>query len=82
MAVSTTKGIEVAPESHIGVGIRYRAVPFLRLRLSAAKNTDGFQLGGGFTLGLGPVHLSFAGAVQKGYTDGSLGSFSLSFGGL
>jgi hypothetical protein len=75
-------GIEVAPDLHIGIGMETRALPFLPLRLGAAKVTDGFQIGGGFTLGLGPVHLSFAGAVQKGDIDGSLGSFSLSFGGF
>jgi hypothetical protein len=75
-------GIAVGPELHVGVGMEYRAIPFLPLRLGAAKITDGFQFGGGLSLGLGPVYLSFAGAVQQGDIDGSLGSVSLTFGGF
>ena len=75
-------GIEVGPDLHVGVGMEYRAIPFLPIRLGAAKITDGFQFGGGLSLALGPVYFTFAGALQKGDIDGSLGSFSLSFGGF
>jgi len=75
-------GIEVGPDLHVGVGMEYRAIPFLPIRLGAAKITDGFQFGGGLSLALGPVYLSWAGALQKGDLDGAVGSFSLSFGGF
>jgi len=75
-------GIQVGPELHVGMGLEYRALPWLPLRLGAAKITDGFQFGGGVTLALGPVYLGWAGALQRGDLEGTLGSFSLSFGGF
>ena len=75
-------GIQVGPEFHMGMGLEYRALPWLPLRVGAAKITDGFQFGGGLTLALGPVYLGWAGALQRGDLEGTLGSFSLSFGGF
>jgi hypothetical protein len=74
-------GIEVGPEFHAGLGIEYRALSFLPLRVGAAKITDGFQLGGGMTVILGPVRLGWAGALQRGDVEGTMASFSLSFQG-
>ena len=75
------EGIQVGPEFHAGIGLEYRGIGFLPLRVGAAKITDGFQFGGGLSLGLGPVYLSGAGSLLKGDVDGGVASFSISFGG-
>lgn len=75
-------GMSLLPKLHAGVGAEYRGVDFLHLRGGAAVISDGFQFGGGLSLILGPVNLSFAAAMQKGdFEDTNVGQFSLSFGG-
>jgi hypothetical protein len=74
-------GIQVGPELHAGLGLEYSGLEFLPIRLGAAKITDGFQLGGGLSLVMGPVNLSWAGALRRGDVEGSVASFTLSFGG-
>ena len=74
------EGIEVGPEFHLGVGMEYLGLGVLPLRLGAAKVTGGFQFGGGLSLVLGPVNLSWAGALKRGDEEGGMASFTLSFG--
>jgi len=74
-------GMSLTPKLHAGAGAEYRGLGALHVRAGVAAITGGFQLGGGATLILGPVNLSFASAMQKGDTDSVIGQFSLSFGG-
>jgi len=73
-------GIQVGPEFHAGLGMEYRFQPFLPVRFGLAKISHGFQFGGGIGLGLGRFSLNWAGALLRGSLDGSMASFSLSFG--
>jgi hypothetical protein len=74
-------GLQMGPEFHAGVGAELGLLPFLPLRAHAAVVTDGFQVGGGASLVLGPVNLSGAVALRTGEVqDATLGMFSLSFG--
>lgn len=76
------EGISVAPKLHAGVGAEYRGLGALHLRGGGAVVTDGIQFGGGASLLLGPVNLSFGGAMLKGdLEDTSIAQFSISFGG-
>ena len=75
-------GMSLLPKLHAGVGAEYRGVEFLHLRGGLAAISDGFQFGGGLSLILGPVNLSFAGAMQTGdFEDTNVAQFTLSFGG-
>jgi hypothetical protein len=74
-------GMSLTPKTQVGAGAEYRGIKALHLRGGIAAVTGGFQLGGGASLILGPVNLSFAGAMLSGDTDGSVGQFTLSFGG-
>jgi hypothetical protein len=76
------EGLDTGAVTHLGVGLEYRPVRFLPVWGGVAAITDGYQLGGGVGLFLGPVHLSFAGSLQGGDAgSGALGAFSLSFEG-
>ncbi len=76
------EGLDTGPTTHLGVGVEYRPVRFLPLWGGAAAISDGYQLGAGLGLLLGPVHLSLAASLQGGDAgEGALGAFSLSFGG-
>ncbi len=78
----TGDGLDIGPKMHLGVGMEYRPAPWVPLRAGIAAITDGFQLGGGLGLILGPVHIGFAGMYQTGDVgDGMAGTFGLSFGG-
>jgi len=75
-------GLETGPKSHLGVGVQSFPAPAVPLRAGVAVITDGFQLGGGLGLILGPVHLGFGALYQTGDVgDGFAGTFGLSFGG-
>ncbi len=75
-------GLETGPKSHLGFGMEYLPSPMVPLRAGVAVITDGFQLGGGLGLILGPVHLGFGALYQTGDVgDGVAGTFGLSFGG-
>jgi hypothetical protein len=75
-------GLETGPKSHLGVGLQYFPNPAVPLRAGAAVITDGFQLGGGLGLILGPVHLGFGALYETGDVgDGMAATFGLSFGG-
>ncbi len=74
-------GLDVGPKFHLGAGAEWRGISLLPLRVGAALITDGVQLGGGASLVLGPVNLSFAGAVRTGnLEDTTIAMFGLSFG--
>lgn len=69
------------PDFFGGVGAEWTGLRVLPLRAHAAVISDGFQLGGGGTLVLGPVHLSGGMALRSASTrDSLLGNFTLSFG--
>ena len=75
-------GLATGPKSHIGIGMEYRPTPTLPLRAGVAAITNGFQVGGGLALILGPVHIGIAGLYQTGDVgDGMAGTFGLSIGG-
>jgi hypothetical protein len=76
------EGLDTGPKSHLGVGMEYRPSPVFPVRAGVAVITEGFQVGGGFGLILGPVHLGLAGLYRTGEVgDGLAGTFGLSFGG-
>lgn len=73
-------GIALGEKYHTGVGAEFRA-GFLHLRGGISKIPDAMQYGGGFSLVLGPVNLSLAGALEEGATrDAWLSQFVISFG--
>ncbi|MGD2120720.1 MAG: hypothetical protein PVJ76_03205, partial [Gemmatimonadota bacterium] len=75
-------GLETGPKSHLGIGLQYLPTPAVPLRAGVAVITDGFQLGGGLGLILGPVHLGFGALYQTDDVgDGLAATFGLSFGG-
>ncbi|MFO8174921.1 MAG: conjugal transfer protein TraF [Longimicrobiales bacterium] len=75
-------GLDTGPRSHLGVGMEYRPTPAVPLRAGLAAITDGFQLGGGLGLILGPAHLGFSALYQMGDVgNGLAGAFGLSFWG-
>jgi hypothetical protein len=74
-------GLAREPELQAGVGIAYAGLQALELRGGIAAVTGGVQLAGGTTVRLGPVNLSFAGALQKGDADANLAQLTVSFGG-
>jgi hypothetical protein len=62
--------------------MEYLPAPAVPLRAGFAFITEGFQLGGGLGLILGPVHLGIGALYQTGDVgDGLAGTFGLSFGG-
>jgi len=74
-------GMSLTPKTQVGAGAEYRGLRAIHLRGGLASVTGGFQLGGGASLVLGPVNFSFAAAKLSGDTAGSVGQFTLSFGG-
>ncbi len=50
--------IEDEPKLHAGVGAELRFIPLLPVRIGAAAITDGYQVGGGLGLNLGPLNLA------------------------
>ncbi len=75
-------GLVTGPKTHVGVGMEYLPNPSVPLRAGFAVITNGFQLGGGLGLILGPIHLGFSAMYQTGEVgDGVAGAFGLSFGG-
>ncbi len=78
----TSGGLSVGPDFHLGAGAELRALSFLPVRAHLAKVSEGFQVGGGASLVLGPVNLSGGVALRTGDVgDATLGMVTLSFGG-
>ena len=74
-------GLDMGPRTHAGAGVEYRPASFLPLRGGVAWVTDAVQVGAGFGLALGRVHLGLAGTIQSGDAgEGATGMFALSWG--
>lgn len=75
-------GLAVGPDFHLGAGAELTALPFLPVRAHLAKVSEGFQVGGGASLVLGPVNLSGGIALRtRDAGNATLGMVTLSFGG-
>lgn len=78
---SLTDGMSFDPDFYAGVGAELGILSFLPLRAHGAVITDGYELGGGASLVLGPVHVSGGAAYRSQTThDSTLATFALSFG--
>jgi hypothetical protein len=78
---SLTDGMSFDPDYYAGVGAELTALSFLPIRAHGAVISDGYELGGGASLVLGPVHLSGGAALRSESThDSVLATFALSFG--
>jgi hypothetical protein len=78
---SLTDGMSFEPDFYGGAGAEWTGISFFHLRAHGAVITDGYQLGGGASLVLGPVHLSGGAGYRSEASNGSLlGTFTLSFG--
>lgn len=74
-------GMAAEPKFQAGLGVEGRPAPWIPLRAHVAKITDGYQVGGGLSLVLGPVSLSGALAARMGdVEDATLGMLTLSWG--
>lgn len=75
------EGMRFGPKFFAGAGAEYRGVSRLRLRAGGGAATGGFQLGGGLTLSVEPVHLSLgAGMRRDGEVDAAVGMAGISYG--
>ena len=75
------EGLTVGARSHVGVGAEIRPLMFLPLRAGYARVTDGYQLGAGFGLELGPVNLSASvGRRSSAFGTDDMVAFGLTFG--
>jgi len=78
---SLTDGMSFEPDFYGGAGAEWTGISFFHLRAHGAVITDGYQLGGGASLVLGPVHLSGGAGYRSESSNSSvLGTFTLSFG--
>lgn len=78
---SVTDGMSFDPDFYGGVGAEFTGVSFFHLRGHGAVITDGYQLGAGASLVLGPVRLTGGAAMRSESShDSVLGTFALSFG--
>jgi hypothetical protein len=78
---SVTDGMSFDPDFYGGAGAEWSGISFFHLRAHGAVITDGYELGGGASLVLGPVHLSGGAGLRSGSSnDALLGTFTLSFG--
>lgn len=78
---SLTDGMSFEPDFYGGVGAEWTGISFFHLRAHAAGISDGYEVGGGASLVLGPVHVSGgAGYRSQSSSDSLLATFALSFG--
>lgn len=78
---SLTDGMSFDPDFYGGVGAEFTGISFFHLRGHGALITDGYELSGGASLILGPVHLSGGIGTRSESSQSSLiGTFALSFG--
>jgi hypothetical protein len=74
-------GLDFDPDFHAGVGAELRLLSFLPLRAHVGLISEGFQLGGGSSLILGPFNLSGALALRaRDGANATLAMVTLSFG--
>jgi hypothetical protein len=75
------EGMTVGARSHIGVATEIRPVMFLPLRAGYARITDGYQLGAGLGIELGPMNLSASvGRRSSPFGTDDMVAFGLTFG--
>jgi hypothetical protein len=78
---SLTDGMAFDPDFYGGVGAEWTGISFFHLRGHGAVITDGYELSGGASLILGPVHLSGGVGTRSESSQSSLlATFALSFG--
>jgi len=78
---SLSDGMAFDPDFYGGVGAEWTGISFFHLRGHGAVITDGYELGGGASLVLGPVHLTGGAAMRSESShDSILATFALSFG--
>jgi hypothetical protein len=78
---SLTEGMSFDPDFYGGVGAEWTGISFFHIRGHGAVITDGYQLGGGASLVIGPVHLTGGAAMRSESShDSVLATFALSFG--
>ena len=74
-------GLTVGARSHIGVATEIRPFMFLPLRAGYARITDGYQIGAGAGLQLGPMNLSASvGRRSSPFGIDDMVAFGLTFG--
>ena len=74
-------GMTVGARSHVGVAAEVRPVMFLPLRAGYARVTDGYQLGAGAGVELGPMNLSASvGRRRSAFGTDDMVAFGLTFG--
>lgn len=76
------EGLDLGPDTQIGVGAELRLIPFVPLRAGVTTLGDGMRLSAGLGLEFGVVNFQFAGQLlqAEGRNDTGFG-FTLSFGG-
>ncbi|MGQ0563387.1 MAG: hypothetical protein ACT443_16140 [Gemmatimonadota bacterium] len=57
--------LEDEPKLHLGAGAEFRALPILPIRVGVAYVTEGYQIGGGVGLNLGPLNIAASIAQRK-----------------
>ena len=75
------EGLTVGPRSHVGLAAEVRPFMFLPLRAGYARITDGYQLGAGAGIELGPMNLSASvGRRSSPFGIDDMVAFGLTFG--
>lgn len=76
------EGIELGPDTQIGLGAELRLIPFVPLRAGVTTLGDGMRYSGGFGLEFGAFNLQAAGMIMaaEGRNDTGFG-LTMSFGG-
>ena len=76
------EGIELGPDTQIGLGAELRLIPFIPLRAGVTTLGDGMRYSGGFGLEFGVFNLQAAGMIMaaEGRNDTGFG-LTMSFGG-
>lgn len=67
-------GISIGPKTSIGTGLEYRGIPFIPLRAGGSYVTDGWVVGGGLGVAIGPYELGVSGRLgqRNGARDGGV----------
>ena len=62
--VQTGDGIQIGPRAQVGAGLDLSVIPFLPVRIGAARITDGWQAAAGIGLRMGDNHLGVSALVR------------------